>query len=211
VITFWFDFVSPYSWVAFRPARALAEKHGVPLRAVPVLFAALLDASGNLGPAEVPAKRAFIFKDAYRKAQARGLPPLVLPPAHPFNPLAALRVATASSSLDVVDSLFAAAWIDGRAIDTLDAVAAVVGKELAESANEPATKQRLRENTESAITRGVFGVPTFGVGDELFWGSECIEHVDAFIRGEDPIPRDPAYFERPRGAERKKVDQRGGS
>ena len=103
-----FDFVSPYAWVGWRPARALAERHGLELTPEPVLFAGLLDAHGNVGPAEVPAKRAYIFKDAYRKARARGLPPLVLPPAHPFNPLVALRAVTAAPSIALIDALFAA-------------------------------------------------------------------------------------------------------
>lgn len=216
-----FDFVSPYAWVAWRPARALTERHGIELAFEPVLFAGLLDAHGNVGPAEVPAKRAYIFKDAYRKAHARGLPPLVLPPAHPFNPLVALRAVTATPSIALVDALFATAWIEGRAIDTPEAVAAVAssigldGTAIVQAAAENETKERLRRATTDAVARGVFGVPTIEVGGELFWGSDAIEHVDAFLRGVDPLPRDPAYFERPEGAGRpgrraKKVDRDGG-
>lgn len=222
ILRYVFDFVSPYAWVAWRPVRALAERHGRELALEPVLFAALLDAHGNVGPAEVPAKRAYIFKDAYRKAHARGLPPLVLPPAHPFNPLAALRAVTAVPSVALVDALFASAWVDGRAIDTPDAVAAVAssigldGSDVVRRATSVATKDRLRQVTEAAAQRGVFGVPTIEVDGELFWGSDAIEHADAHLRGEDPLPRDPAYFDRPRGADRpargaKKVDPAAGA
>lgn len=199
---YWFDFVSPYAWVAFRPARSLAEKHGRPFVPRPVLFAGLLDAHGLVGPAEVPAKRTYIFKDAYRKAHARGLPPLVLPPGHPFNPLAPLRAVIAKPSIDVVDALFAAAWIEGRAIDTPDAVAAIVGADVVEAASTPEVKARLREETEAAVKRGIFGVPTLELDGELFWGSDALEHADAFLRGEDPLPKDPRYFERPESATR---------
>lgn len=199
---YWFDFVSPYAWVALRPARALAEKHGRPFVPRPVLFARLLDAHGLVGPAEVPAKRTYIFKDAYRKAHARGLPPLVLPPGHPFNPLVALRAVIAKPSVDVVDALFAAAWIEGRAIDTPEAVAAIVGADVVEAASTPDVKARLREETESAVKRGIFGVPTLELDGELFWGSDALEHADAFLRGEDPVPKDLRYFERPSSATR---------
>lgn len=214
-----FDFVSPYAWVGWRPARALAERHGLELAPEPVLFAGLLDAHGNVGPAEVPAKRAYIFKDAYRKARARGLPPLVLPPAHPFNPLVALRAVTATPSIALIDALFAAAWIEGRAIDTGEAVAAIAtsigldGAAIVRAAGETETKERLRSATEAAVGRGVFGVPTIEVRGELFWGSDALEHVDAFLRGDDPMPADPAYFARPSSAGRKpkKVDPAPGS
>jgi 2-hydroxychromene-2-carboxylate isomerase len=201
-LSYWFDFVSPYAWVAFRPSRALAEKHGRTFVPRPVLFAGLLDAHGLVGPAEVPAKRAYIFKDAYRKAHARGLPPLVLPPAHPFNPLVALRAAIVDPSVEVVDALFAAAWIEGRAIDMPEAVSAIVGSEIVEKAATPEVKARLREETDAAAKRGIFGVPTLELDGELFWGSDAIEHADAFLRGEDPAPKDPRYFERPVAATR---------
>jgi len=203
-LIYWFDFVSPYAWVGFRPARALAAKHGRTFEPRPVLFAGLLDAHGLIGPAEVPAKRSFVCKDAYRKAHARGLPPLVLPPTHPFNPLPALRAVVARPSIDLVDALFAAAWIEGRAIDTPEAVEAVAraaGVDVSD-ASTPDVKARLREQTDTAAKRGIFGVPTLEVDGELFWGSDGIEHADAFLRGEDPVPKDPRYFERPASAVR---------
>lgn len=202
LFTYWFDFVSPYAWVGFRPARALAEKHGREFAARPVLFAGLLDAHGLVGPAEVPAKRAYIFKDAYRKASARGLPPLVLPPSHPFNPLVALRAVIADPRVELVDALFAAAWIEGRAIDTPEAVAAIAGEDVVRRASTPEVKARLRDETELAAKRGIFGVPTLELDGELFWGSDALEHADAFLRGEDPVPKDPRYFERPASATR---------
>lgn len=201
-LIYWFDFVSPYAWVGFRPARALAAKHGLAFVPRAVLFAGLLDAHGSVGPAEIPAKREYIFKDAYRKAHARGLPPLVLPPSHPFNPLVALRAAIVDPSADLIDRLFAAAWIEGRAIDTEAAVSAIVGASIVEATKTPEMKGRLRETTDAAAKRGIFGVPTLELAGELFWGSDSIEHADAFLRGEDPVPKDPRYFERPASATR---------
>ena len=126
----------------------------------------------------------------------------MLPPSHPFNPLFALRAAIVDPSVGAIDRLFAAAWVEGRAIDTEEAVAAIVGASIVEKAKTPEVKTRLREVTGAAATRGIFGVPTLELGGELFWGSDSIEHADAFLRGEDPIPEEPRYFERPASAMR---------
>jgi len=210
-----FDFVSPYAFVAFAPLVAMAERHGRGIEPTPVLFAALLDAHGNIGPAEIPAKRAYIFKDAYRKACAAGRPHLVLPPSHPFNPLVALRVASLPEPtpvrITIINALFDAAWQDGQAIDTPDAVRAVLdragldGAALVLRAQSPETKAALRSATDAAIALGVFGVPTIIVEDELFFGSDSLPHLERFLEGKDPIPKDPGkstMFDRPASAVR---------
>src|SRR4051794_39152535 len=93
-LAFYFDFISPYAFIAWTQVHAIAERNGATVVAIPVLFAGLLDAHGTKGPAETPAKRVYTFRDAYRKAPRAGLPPLRPPPSHPFNPLLALRVAS---------------------------------------------------------------------------------------------------------------------
>src|SRR5262249_60031058 len=85
-IDFHFDFISPYAYLGWTQIHALAARHGRAVRPVPTLFAALLNHSGTLGPAEIPLKRVYIFKDALRTAQVFGVP-LEPPPSHPFNPL----------------------------------------------------------------------------------------------------------------------------
>src|SRR3954464_389675 len=92
-LRFYFDFVSPYSYVAWHQLPAIAARHAQAIEPVPVLFGAVLDAHGTKGPAEVPAKRRYLFKDVYRKARRAGLA-LTVPPTHPFNPLRALRAAS---------------------------------------------------------------------------------------------------------------------
>jgi 2-hydroxychromene-2-carboxylate isomerase len=213
-----FDFVSPYAFVAFAPLVAMAERHGRGIEPTPVLFAALLNAHGNVGPAEIPAKRAYIFKDAYRKACALGRPNLVLPPTHPFNPLVALRVASLPQPLEtriaIINALFDAAWQRGEAIDTPAAVRSVLdraghdGAELVARAEMADAKAALRTATDTAIARGVFGVPTVIVDDELFFGSDALPHIEAFLKGADPVGArvkdDPSLFIRPASAVRKK-------
>src|SRR5262245_66075664 len=112
-LRFCFDYVSPYSYLAWTQIHALAAKHGRDVAPWPVLFAALLNAAGTKGPAEVPRKRIYVFKDCLRIAHRLGVP-LAPPPAHPFNPLVALRVSSlamdAAKKRALVDALFAAVW-----------------------------------------------------------------------------------------------------
>ena len=212
---FYFDFVSPYAFIAWTQIHAIAERHGRTVEPIAVLFAGLLDAHGTKGPAEIPAKRAYIFRDAYRKAHRAGLPVLCPPPSHPFNPLLALRVASLPMDPDarrrLIDALYAATWSNGSGVDTPAAVAAAAGRAgldgeaLVRAAQEPDAKQRLRIATEQAVARGVFGVPTVIVDGELFWGVDSLELVAAFLRGEDPVPSDLSWAERPASAMRRAV------
>ena len=212
-VAFYFDFISPYAFIAWTQVHAIAERNGRSVQAIPVLFAALLDAHGTKGPAEVPAKRIYTFRDAYRKAHRLGLPALRPPPSHPFNPLLALRVAsllfTPAEQRRLIDVLYAATWTEGTGIETPEAVAAAAqeagfdGEALVRAAQQPEAKQRLREATAQAVARGVFGVPTVLVEDEIFWGTDGLEHVEACLRGEDPVPEDLAWAERPATAMRR--------
>lgn len=203
---FLFDFISPYAYLAWTQIHALAARHQCTVEPVPVLFAGLLNAHGHKGPAEIPAKRLYVFKDCCRKAHRLGLPPLTPPPAHPFNPLLALRAAAfppgAGPGDDpqlqrrFIDALFAATWTGGGGVESEEAVGAIAARVgldpaavLAYARSEPA-KAALRQRTEDAIARGVFGVPTVLVGEELFWGSDSLELVEDYLLGKDPVPAD---------------------
>jgi len=214
-LVFYFDFISPYAFVASTQVHAIAARNGRTVDLVPVLFAGLLEAHGTKGPAEIPAKRAYLFRDVYRKAHRLGLPELVLPPSHPFNPLLALRVAALPTDADakrrLVDSLFAATWLEGTGIESPAAVAAAAtragldGEALVRAAQQPEVKQQLRKATEDAVARGVFGVPTILADGEMFWGIDGMEHVETFLRGEDPVPKDLAWANRQPSATRRAI------
>jgi 2-hydroxychromene-2-carboxylate isomerase len=170
---------------------------------VPVLFAALLNAHGQKGPAEIPPKKVYIFKDVLRRAYRLGIP-IVPPPAHPFNPLLALRAASlelpAPEKRALIDRLYQATWGGGSGVDNPDAVAAAAtaagldGAAIVAAASGEDVKARLRRQTDEAIAAGVFGVPTMLVGEELFWGFDALEHLDDYLCGEDPL--DPVLLER---------------
>jgi 2-hydroxychromene-2-carboxylate isomerase len=194
-LTFYFDFVSPYAYLGWTQIRALGQRCGRDIEPVPVLFAGLLEAHGHKGPAEIPAKRRYLFRDVARKACRFGVA-CSWPPAHPFNPLVALRVASlaeeAARRETIIDTLYTAAWTRRQAIDSAERVAEVLaaagldGAGMVAAAQAPATKQALRAATDTAIVRGVFGVPTVVDGDELFWGTDALPDLEAHLRGELP-------------------------
>lgn len=191
---FLFDFISPYAYIGWTQIHALAERHGRTVEPVPVLFAAFLNANDTRGPAEIASKREYIFKDVLRTAALLDLP-LTPPPAHPFNPLLALRVAAlpmpAQTRRALIDALFAATWGGGPGV----ADAAVVGEiasrvgveDAVARAALPQSKQAVRASTEAALQAGVFGVPSVLVDGELFWGYDSFEHLDRFLAGQDPV------------------------
>jgi 2-hydroxychromene-2-carboxylate isomerase len=205
-IYFHFDYVSPYAYVAWKEIHELAECHGCEVVPVPTLFAALLNAGQTKGPAEIPAKRRYIFKDILRTCRALALP--ILPPAsHPFNPLVALRASCIEMPKDekrrLVDALYDACWGRGGSIETPPDVARALvaggfeasrAEAIASRVDESALKAALRQNTEHAIAEGVFGVPTMRVDGELFWGFDSFPNLERHLEHGTDV--DPALAER---------------
>jgi 2-hydroxychromene-2-carboxylate isomerase len=179
-LRWYFDFISPFSYLHWQKVKALPEA----MTPVPIVFGAVLAARGQKGPAEIPGKREFTYRHVLWQARQEGVT-LCFPPAHPFNPLAALRLCVAAgSTVAAVDALFDWIWKDGRAGDSMDAlapVAAALGIDPA-SAQGEAAKAQLRANTEAAIAAGVYGVPTLAVGEDLFWGNDAHGFALAALR-----------------------------
>jgi len=170
-----FDVISPFAYLGFRDLERLPR--GVEVELVPVLLAAILSHFGQLGPAEIPAKRRFTYRFVLWRARQAGIP-MRFPPAHPFNPLAALRlVIAAGSDARAAGTVLSAVFRDGR--DAADpAVLAELADELGvaepeRALRDPQVKERLRKNTAWAIAKGVFGVPSLVVGEEVFWGQDA--------------------------------------
>ncbi|MEO0326551.1 MAG: 2-hydroxychromene-2-carboxylate isomerase [Myxococcota bacterium] len=193
----YFDFLSPYAYLGWHGAKPLAAEHGLSLRPRPVLFAALLGAHGHKGPAEIPPKRLWVFKETFRRAALAGLP-FGPPESHPFRPLLALRCVLAAPEAQrpaLVDRLFAEAWGGeaSRGLQDPETVArraheaGLDGAALVAAAGSDAVKASLRAETEAALARGVFGVPTYAAGDELFWGYDALDLVALHLDGKDPL------------------------
>ncbi len=195
-IRFYFDYESPNAYLAWTQLPAIAARHQVALEPLPVLYAGLLDAHGQLGPGEQPAKARWMMKNVFRKAALLGVD--LRPPAFlPFNPLLALRVtllAPAEARSALIDALFRAVWARSLHVSepaVVEAILAEVGLEapaLLAGANQPEVKARLRSETERAIARGVFGVPMMEVDDELFWGYDDLPFLELLLAGKDPLP-----------------------
>jgi 2-hydroxychromene-2-carboxylate isomerase len=187
-LSWYFDFVSPFSYLQFAAFPALYQRSDADLK--PVLFAGLLDHFGQKGPAEIDPKRKHTYQLTQWMAGKRGLP-MRYPPAHPFNPLHALRLATAlGATYETVRTIFDFIWVEGRSPnDEWQALCDALGVPGAEVlAASAAVKTQLRESTDEAIQRGVFGVPTFVVDDHLFWGIDATEMLLDYLD-------DPQLFE----------------
>ena len=196
-----FDVISPFAYLAFPRLAELPAN--VELAYVPVLLAGLLQHFGQLGPAEIPSKRRFTYRFALWRARRLGLP-MRFPPAHPFNPLAALRlIIAAGSDRRATAAVLDAVFRDGRDVSDPAVIAELAGAlgipAPAAALAEPAIKQRLRDNTDWARERGVFGVPTLVIGEEFFWGHDAIDmaldylqapqsFADAAMRAADTMP-----------------------
>jgi 2-hydroxychromene-2-carboxylate isomerase len=188
----YFDFISPFAYLQWQRLRALPSPP--PLAPVPILFAAVLDHHGHKGPAEIPGKRRFTYRHVHFEAARRGVP-LRFPDAHPFNPLSALRLAVALDARpEAIDAIFAQIWGEGGSTEDFAAIARRFGiDDVAAATAAPAVKAALRANTEAAIARGVFGVPTLALGAELFWGDDATamalayrDDPQLFARGDYP-------------------------
>ena len=188
-ISWVFDVISPFAYLSFKQLPALPA--GTQLELVPVLFAGLLNHHGQIGPAEIAPKRRFTYRFVLWRARRMGVP-LKMPPAHPFNPLSALRlIIAAGGDRRSVETAFDFVYARGRDVSDPTVLADLARElqlpDLQAALNDSNVKQKLRGNTDWAIGRGVFGVPTFVIGDELFWGHDAFDMVLDYLR-------DPAAF-----------------
>ncbi len=180
----YFDFISPFSYLAMERCQRLPT--GVDVTFTPVLFAALLNYWQHKGPAEIPEKRRFTARYVQWLAAKQGIP-LKMPEAHPFNPLTVLRLSIVlRNDPEVIRTIFRFIWRDGRRPDETDG-----WKDLTRSLNVkdadmrialPDVKSELRSNGERALQLGVFGVPTFIVDGELFWGFDAIDFLVDYLK-----------------------------
>lgn len=186
----YFDFISPFAYLQLLRFDELPADLEITLK--PVVFGGLLKANGQLGPAEIPAKRTFTYRFAHWQAHRRGVP-FRTPPSHPFNPLAALRLAIAAGATrEAVLTVYHFIWGEGGDVQSAEGLTEV-GRRLGfddvpATVGQQSVKDRLRANTDEAIAAGVFGVPTFEIDGELIWGDDGTDMVNDYLA-------DPGLFQ----------------
>ena len=191
-ITFYFDFISPYAYLAFEELPQALAGLSYSVRYKPVFFGGLLQHNGQLGPAELPGKREWVYRQTQWLAHTQGIP-FAMPAAHPFNPLPLLRLAVATDSAGepnryVCETIFRHVWVGGAdAADParLADLAAALHTARAPYLEPQAAKDRLTQHTQDAIGAGVFGVPSYAVDDRVFWGLDALPMLRAYLE-DDP-------------------------
>lgn len=199
-ISFFYDPISPYAHLAFERLPEALMGHSVHVRYRPVLFAALLKAHGQLGPAEIPAKRDWTYRQVSWLGHHHGVV-LDMPAAHPFNPLPLLRLGLACASDEapgetsryVTELLLRHVWRGGQdAADParLAALQALLQDHMAQrgrpwlAPDSDVVKQRLRANTDAALALGLFGVPAMVLDGRVFWGQDALPMLRAYLDGD---------------------------
>ena len=200
-VTFYLDFISPFAYLAFETLPRALEGLSYNVVYQPVFLGGILQHHGQLAPAEVPVKRAWTYRHVVWLARTHGVP-LEFPASHPFRSLELLRAALsgtygasqigdATPNRFVCEAFFRHVWRGGAdAADPQRLDALLAGLRPTEVDATPPTaqaslqalgKQRLQQATEAAIARGVFGVPSFGVDDKLFWGLDAVPMLRSYL------------------------------
>ncbi|MBD9603605.1 2-hydroxychromene-2-carboxylate isomerase [Pseudomonas sp. PDM10] len=187
-VEFYFDLGSPATYLAYTQLPKICEQTDSQLIFIPILLGGVFKATGNASPAAIPAKGRYMFQDLDRYAKRYGVP-LKFNPHFPINTLMLMRAVTGMQLRHperfqaFIDCLFHALWVEGRSLDDLATVASVLTQNgfdpnevLALTADEE-VKATLKDNTEKAVQRGVFGAPSMFVDHQLFFGQDRLDFV----------------------------------
>ena len=179
----YFDFISPFAYLQFAQFPKLPSN--LEITPVPAVFGAILQHWGQLGPAEIPTKRRFVYRFFQWNADQLGIP-FTMPPMHPFNPIPALRLCTAAGAgIEHTQAVFNLIYGKGIQPDSPEGIQ-LIGDALdisnpEISMQDQVVKDTLRANTAQATSDGVFGVPSFVINGEIFWGGDSTEMMLDFL------------------------------
>lgn len=188
-VEFFFDFGSPYTYLAYHQLPKIAAKRNAAMVWRPMLLGGVFQATGNHSPIEIPAKGRYSLIDLQRWAAHFGVP-MTMNPHFPINTLTLMRGAVAYQQRGDAEfqrylgAIFGAMFERPRNLGQAEQVAAVLQEngfnavQFQSLVSDPAVKDRLKRNTEEAVARGVFGAPTFFVGEQMFWGQDRLDFVD---------------------------------
>ena len=187
-VDFYFDFGSPAAYLAYTQLPKLATDTGASVVMKPMLLGGVFQATGNRPPISVPLKGSYLFQDLNRYAKRYGVP-FIMNPHFPINTITLMRAASGlqlrqDARFDLFCStLFKAIWVDSKNMNDLAVVGAVLheagfdGAALLALSSLQEVKDLLKAQTQAAVDRGIFGAPTFFVGDEMFWGQDRLDFV----------------------------------
>ena len=192
-LEFFYDFVSPYSYLASTRVEAFAARAGATVRWRPFVLGGVFKATGNRAQFEIPAKARHMLTDLDRWARRLGVP-LRFPTDFPFSPILSLRAALAAEAAGVLvpctHAVYRARWADGRDIADPAVLTAVLTEAGLDGAGlvaaAPHHKEALIRQTQEAIDRGAFGAPLFFVGTEMFVGNDRLDFVEEALRASHP-------------------------
>jgi len=190
-----FDFGSPNAYLAYRALPAVLAPSGAPMHITPCLLGGIFKATGNQSPAtafaEVKGKLAYQRLEMKRFMARHGIEAFRFNPHFPINTLLVMRGLIAAEAAGVAapytEAVLAGVWEDELKMDDPEVVADVLdkagldGRALLEATQQPEIKQKLIDNTQAAVDRGVFGIPTFFVSDEMFFGKDRIEELARYL------------------------------
>jgi 2-hydroxychromene-2-carboxylate isomerase len=192
-LEFYFDYGSPYSYLADTQVETIARRAGAALERKPMLLGGVFKATGNASPMTVELKSKWSAFDMPMWARHYGVP-FNRNPYFPVNTLALMRGA-AAAQLDgsferYHPAMFKAMWVDGRNLNDIKEVAAVLtsagldAQKFGQRIQDQDVKDRLKETTDGAVARGVFGAPTMFVEDKMFFGNDRLPFVELALKGE---------------------------
>lgn len=194
-IDFYFDFSSSYSYLALPGIAQLGDSHEATFVWKPIVLGAIFQAHEHAPPVPDTAKGAYIWHDVERSAELAGLP-FTWPDPFPFNGITASRIfwhladSDSDRAIEWAQAVFNASYGEGRDCSNAEVLAEVAGSlgqdadTLLTAATEDAVKARLKHVTGEAMQRGVFGAPTFFLGDEMFWGGDRLPQLERFLQSE---------------------------
>ena len=186
-VEFFFDYGSPFSYLADTQLAALERRTGATVVYRPMLLGAVLKETGNASPITVPAKGRYMGVELHRWARRYGVP-FAANKFFPINTMRLMRGAVAAQHAECFAeyhrAIYPAFWVDGANLGEPEVIRAVLDKAglnadlILARIEKPDVKEQLRLNTEEAVRRGVFGAPTFFVGEEMFWGNDRLMFVE---------------------------------
>jgi 2-hydroxychromene-2-carboxylate isomerase len=188
-----FDFASPNAYLVYRALPPVLARTGADLVLTPCLLGGIFKATGNQAPmlafANIKGKMAYEMLETQRFVAREKLNRFAMNPHFPINSLLLMRVmvAAGADAVPFVEAVLTAMWEDGRNTGDSAVVAEVVRKAgldaeaLLAEAQSDAVKQKLAANTQAAVDRGVFGIPTMFVGSEMFFGKERLGQVESCL------------------------------